>query len=167
MRTPRVMLGSAGVAAVVIVDAVAVLAGTADARVVLALCAAVAVAVAIHGVTSNPSSIGWALVLSGPPVVALLTHGCPSWLIGPLAALLLVASELASLSWEFRGVSPDEAFTRHRLTNIVRLGAVAFAAAVLVGLVSVLPAPGGTVAVVVAAVALAALARVTFASRTP
>lgn len=167
MRSPRALLAAAAVAAVVLVDAVAIVVGTPDARLLLCFSSAVAVALTVHGVTSKPVSIGWGLVLGAPPVVALLTHGRPSWLIGPLAAVLLLAGELGSLSWELRGAMPDEVLVRHRLMNVVRLGMVAMAAAVAIGLVNLIPSPGGTAAVVVAALALAIVARITFDSRTP
>lgn len=163
---PRVPLAIAAVALVILVDVVATVLVDHEAQVALIFCCFAAVATAIHTVARNLDSLSWMLVLSLPPVISLLLADSPTWLMGPLGALLFAACELAVLSWEFRGVAPDDALARRRAVNIAQLASLGLAASIVVSLASLAPSPGGTTAIVVATIALAGLARITFARRT-
>jgi hypothetical protein len=98
-------------------------------------------------------------------VVALAADASPTWLIGPLAAVLLVAGELNALSWELQGRKPLDAARRRRLLQIGGLGVLGVAAAALVAAAAAVPGPSGLAAVLLATVAFAALGGVLFAQR--
>ncbi|NIS33410.1 MAG: hypothetical protein GWN07_23095, partial [Actinobacteria bacterium] len=125
MTTPaRVILAACSVAIIVVVNATAAALGPDDARPALLLCGLVALRGAVQSAASNPAGFTSALYFSLPPVIALLAEDSPTWLIGPLGALLLVASELGALSRELHGTGPIDALAWRRLLNIGRLGAL-------------------------------------------
>jgi hypothetical protein len=127
----------------------------------LFLCAVWAVLAAVQAAARDPAALRWAILVSLPPVVALVADESPTWLVGPLGALLLVAAELNAVSWRLRGKdSPDD--LRRRLLNIAQLGALGIAGSLAVWLMSSVPTPGGMAALFVGVAALAGLASVTF-----
>ena len=128
----------------------------------LLLCAFFATVAAFHGVTSNPRDLAAALFLALPPVAALAAEGSPAWLIGPLAALLLLGGELCALAWTCEGSRPLNDVQRRRLRASGGLALMAATAGLLVGLLGRVPLPGGTLVLVGMAVVAAALARRVF-----
>lgn len=156
-----VSYGSAGVIVLVNVAALGLGPGG-GARPVLLLCALMAGWAAYRSVTDDPRALTVALLVSVAPVVALLADGSPTWLVGPLAALLLVAGELNVLGWELRGRGATADVPRHRLAEIGKLGALGAAAALAIGLATPAPAFGGMPALLLAAVAFVVLAGVLF-----
>lgn len=159
---PRLILGSCSVAIIAVVAVTAAALGPEAAQPWLLLSAGVAVITAVQGAASDPGDLAPALLFGLPPVIGLLADGSPTWLIGPLAVLLLVAGELNALAWESRGSGPLSTMRRHRLRSVGQLAAVGLVASLLVWMVGQGPAPRGTVAAVVAGVALAALGGVVF-----
>jgi hypothetical protein len=139
--------------------------GQEDGRPVLLLLALAASVAGIQSVARDPSALTWALLASVPALSGLLAEGSPTWLIGPLAALLLVAAELNALSWEIRGGQPVHALPANRLAYIGQIGALGLAASLVVGLSPSLPSPGGLPAVLFAAVALVILGIAMFGRR--
>lgn len=157
----RFVLRSSSIVAVVIVVGTAALFGPRDLRVWLLLCGALAVIAAAQAATLDPSDLTPALLLSLPPVIALLADGSPTWMIGPLGALLLVAGELNVLSWESQGIGPASG-ARRRLLNTTRLAGLGLAAALPVALLDAGQWLSGTTAVLLAAGAIAGLGALVF-----
>ena len=124
----------------------------------LLLCGILAVAAALQSMVWEAEGLGAAMLLSLPPLLAL-GAGAEAWLIGPLGALLLLASELNAASWEFRGADFTGVLARRRVASATQLTAAGSAASVVVvGAAGLGPSIGGTAAVVVAAAALAGVA---------
>lgn len=163
---PRIVAGSCSVAVVLLVVATAAVLGPDGARSWLLVSGGVAVIAAIQAVTSDPADLAPALLFSLPPVIALLADGSPTWLIGPLGALLLLAGELSALSWDLTGTKPMSTLRRQRLRSMGQLTVLALAASLLVTIVGRAPSPRGTVAALLAATALTAFGGVVF-RRTP
>lgn len=159
---PRVVLGVGSVAIVAVVVVAAAALAPDGARPWLLLSGVLAVVAAVQGVASDPRDLATALLLSLPPVIALVADGSPTWLIGPLGALLLVAGELNALSWECQVARPIGPVKRRRLLATGQLASIGVAASLAVGVVARGPWPGGTATAVVAAAALAALGGVVF-----
>lgn len=153
----RHLLRGSSVALFALVNGVAVLTGDGrGAAPLLAICGAMAVAAAAQAVVWGPEGLTPALLLSLPPLLALAAAGPGSWLIGPLAALLLLASELNAAGWEFRGAEAGGLLVRRRVASAARLAGGGIAASVLVmGAAGMGPSIEGTAVVVVAAAALA------------
>lgn len=163
---PRVIFASCSVAIIIVINVTAVILGPIALRPLQVVSGLIAASVAVQSVRWNPAGLAPALYFSLPPVIALLAGESPAWLIGPLGASLLVASELNALSWECRGSGPIDGLARRRLLNIGQLGGLGLVASLAIPAVASGPSPGGTAAVVVAAIALAGLARVTFGRAT-
>lgn len=159
---PRVALGIGSVAIVAVVVVAAAALAPEEARPWLLLSGVLAVVAGVQGVASDPSDLATALLLSLPPVIALVADGSPTWMIGPLGALLLVAGELNVLSWECQVARPIGPVNRRRLVSTGQLASMGVAASLAVGLVARGPWPGGMAAAAVAAAALAALGGVVF-----
>lgn len=157
-----VILACCSVLAIAAVNAIAAALGPDQAQALLLLCGVVAVGSAVQSVRWSPAALTSALFFSLPPVIGLLAGDSPAWLIGPVAVLLLVGSELNVLSWQCRGRGPTGVLARRRLLNIGQLGALGLVASFVVSAVVSGPSPGGIAAVMIAAAALAAVARMTF-----
>lgn len=157
-----VVLGASSVAIVAAVGLSATRVSTSDPKVWLYFCVALAVATAFQSVTSEPRDLTPALLFSVPPVMALVAEGSPTWLIGPLGVLLLLAGELSALSWEFQGEDRPGPVTVRRLGRTALLVALALAASVTVDVASRLPILEGTPAFMMAAAALAGIGLVVF-----
>ncbi|HLT89423.1 MAG TPA: hypothetical protein VKZ85_00655 [Woeseiaceae bacterium] len=136
MTRPRVVLASCSVALVALVVITGALLGPEGARTWLLVCGGAAVFAAVQAASSNPADLTPTLVLALPPVLGLLVGGSPAWLIGPLGALLLAASELNALAWECGGADALSAAKRRRLVDVIRLVALGAGASLLVGLVA-------------------------------
>jgi hypothetical protein len=143
------------------VSIAAVDAGEAGALLVLGgLCA---VAAAVHAVIWGPEALTSALLLSLPPLFVLAADGTGSWLIGPLAALLLLAGELNAVGWEFPGGGASSLLMRRRVSGAALLAGGGAAASVAVLAAAGLgPSLSGLAALIAAAGALAALGWVIF-----
>jgi hypothetical protein len=133
MPPPRIVLGAGSVVLLATAVGIALAFGPDRARPLLLLCGALAVAVAIHSTLVEPADITPALLLALPPVAALAADVSPSWLIGPLATLLLLAAELSVLGWRWRGRGPLSPVQRRRLFDLAVLGLLAMAASLAVG----------------------------------
>lgn len=162
-ESAQLLLRSCSVAIFGLVNAAAVTMGPAgQARPMLLFCGLLAVAAALQSMVWEAEGLGAAMLLSLPPLLAL-GGGAESWLIGPLGALLLLASELNAASWEFRGGDSTGVLARRRVASAAQLSAAGSAASVVVvGAAGLGPSLGGTAAVVVAAAALAGLASLFF-----
>jgi hypothetical protein len=113
VKRPRLVLAASSVALFAAVAVLAVLA--APWRVWLAASAGLALIAALQSVTADPRDLATALLLSLPPVLALLADAAPTWLVGPLAVLLLVAGELGAMSLDCQGATHLTAAARARL----------------------------------------------------
>lgn len=100
MRQPRRILAFASWAIIAVVLGAATALGPRDERVWLLFCGVLALAAALQSATSDPAALAPSLLLSLPPVVALVADGSPTWMIAPLGTALLMAGELNALSWE-------------------------------------------------------------------
>lgn len=163
---PRILFASCSVTIIIVVNLTAVLLGPIAVRPLLVVSGLIAASVAVQSVRWNPAGLAPALYFSLPQVIAMLAGESPAWLIGPLGASLFIAAELHALSWECRGSGPIDALARRRMLNIGQLGGLGLVASLAVPAVAAGPSPGGTAAVVIAAIALAVLARVTFGRAT-
>jgi hypothetical protein len=161
---PRTALAAGSVAIIAAVNVTGMALGPSQMhmQLFLAIFTAVAIVVSVQSVTWDPAILLTALLLSLPAVIALLADGSPTWLIGPLAALLLVAAELNALSWKLHGAKSVDAAARRRVLEIGTLGGLGLLAALAVGLVAAGPSLAGVAAVLTAATALAALGYVVF-----
>ncbi len=158
----RWVLASASLALFVGVLLLAVVHGPREARLLLLAFAALAGGAAVQSLTSEPRDLIPALVLALPPVMALAAPGSPTWLIGPLAVLLLLAGELNALSWDCRGPFPMSAVQRHRLLDTGVLVLLGLVGVLVVEAVVVGGVAGGRIAVALAALALGSLGLVMF-----
>lgn len=158
----RPVLGAAAVALVTGVVTIGIAFGPPEAGGWLLIAAVPAVILTIQAAGSDPRDLIPAVLLGLFPVLALLLDGSPAWLIGPLAACLLLACELAALSWECqgeRGLSPAR---RRRLLAAIRLGAIAAAAGLAIGLIGATGVRAGTALVLGSMAALAGMGAVLF-----
>lgn len=154
---PRIVLACFSVAIVAAVVVTAAAFGPEAPRRWLLLCGMLAVVAALQSVTAEDRDLAAALLLSLPPVLALASEGSPTWLIASLGALLLMAGELNALSWECQVPGPMKAGIPRRLLDTAGLAAVGLGGSLAVYFVAQVSTFGGTGAVVLAAVALAAL----------
>jgi hypothetical protein len=155
MRRPRLVLAAASVALFAAVAVLAVPAAPTSWRIWLAGSAGLALIAALQSVAADPRDVAAALLLSLPPVLALLAHGSPTWLVGPLAVLLLVASEMGALSWDCQGAVGLTPAARARLLGIAPLAGLGLLGALLVGIVARVPIPATGLALAAAAAAAA------------
>lgn len=162
----RRTLALGAVTAVLIANLIAVLMGGGELQWLVYASAAVATLTAVLAVVTSGEAIAGAFVFSLPAVLALLATDAGRWLIGPIGALLLLAGELSAWSWEYAGVVPAEPeVMSQRGLDVARLAGLGLLASVAVSIAGLGRLQGGSAAVVVAAVAVAALARLTFARR--
>jgi hypothetical protein len=136
MSRPRLVLASASLGFLLLVMLMAIDLGPDRARPWLMISSGVALIAAVQSVASDPRDLTLALVLCMPSVLALLAEGSPTWLIGPLGALLLLAGELNALSWDCHGVAELNPVTRRRLSRAGWLSGFALVAAVGVAFVA-------------------------------
>jgi hypothetical protein len=166
MTRPRTVLAAASVVLLLAVLVTALAAGPYLHRPWLAFCGLLALAMALPSITSEPKDFAWVLVFSLPPVAALVARGSPTWLAGPLAALLLVSAELNTLSWEWEPGGAFDRVRRRRLTEVAWVAGFGLAASLAVLMVARRPVMDGTIAVVAAAGGLAAVGWVVFGAAT-
>ena len=159
MIRPRTVLAAASLALLLAVLLTALVAGPWLSRPWLSLSALMAIAMALLSVTSEPKDLAWALLFSAPPVAALAAEGSPTWLIGVLAAGLLIAAELNTLSWEWPAGGASDVVQR-RFLEIGVLAGLGVVASLAVFAVARGPVMGPTSALVVAGGGLAALSRI-------
>jgi hypothetical protein len=159
---PRLLLGASSVALLASVTLTAASLGPEIGRPVMTISALVAIGFAIQSAAWDSRVLPSALLFSLPPVVSLLGADAPTWLIGPMGALLLVGVELNAVSWLMPAMGPLDPLTRSRLLSIGGIGGLGLAASPAVWWVGSAPVGGGIAGVVVAALALAALAFVMF-----
>lgn len=160
-RTRRLL--AAGSCALIVVAAAVGVVGTPGESGVLVLIVAIAVIVfAIQAAISDPSDLSVALLLSAWPVLAILEETPDSWLIGPLAVLLLLAGELNALSWASQGQEPLNAIARRRLAASFRLAGVALLASLGVSALGRTWVSGTGVAYVLGVAGLVGLAVMVF-----
>jgi hypothetical protein len=157
VTTTRAVLGGWSVAIIAVVVFTASAVGPGNMRLWLLLCSAIAVGAALQSVALDPPDLTTALLFSLGPLLGLLADGSPAWLIGPLAALLLLAAELNALSWACQADGSMNARHQRRLRSAGWLAALAFAAASVVSAVAHVPAAGGTLSLILAVALLAAL----------
>lgn len=157
-----ILLASCAVTIFAAVNVAAATLGPAAARPLLLLFTVAAVGVAAQTAALEFAALRWALLFSMPPVIALVAEGSPTWLIGPLATLLFVASELCALSWEIRGAGSSAPIPWDRLRIVGQLGALGLVASLAVEGIASGPVLGGTLAVVLGGIALVGLALAVF-----
>lgn len=160
----RIILAAGSVTVIGVVVYAATVLGPPDVRTWLMLCGIIAVLAALQSAALDPSDLAVALLFSAPPVIALVADGSPTWLIGPLAALLLVAGELNALSWECLGTEPTGGVVP-RLLNIGRVAALGMAVSLPIGVITPGGVPGGALVVAVAAAVLALAGSAVFSGR--
>lgn len=155
--TPRMVLATLSVAALAVAVFVAAPLGPPAARRWLLVSAILAVIAAVQTAASDPRDLKTALLLALPPIIALLAHGAPTWLIAPLGVLLLVSAETAAMSWASQDAGRLTDVQRHHLRTLAGLAAIGLLAGLaVVRAVPRLPATG-TVPLLLAAAALAGL----------
>jgi hypothetical protein len=162
MSRPRRLLAASSVALFAAVAVLAVLAGPAAWRGWLVASAGLALIAALQSVAADPRDLAPALLLTLLPVLGLMADGAPTWLVAPLAVLLLTASELGALSWDCRGAATMTPAARAQLLAIAPLAGIGLLAALLAGLVARLPVPAAGIALAGAAAAAAAAAHLLF-----
>lgn len=162
MKRARVVLASCFVSIIAFVVVVAAMLGPDEAQPWLLFCGVAALIAAVQSAASDPSDLGLALLLSLPPVIFLVADGSPTWLVGPFGALLLIAGELNARSWECEGAGPVSATNWRRLKDTGQLSSLALAASLVVGAVASGLSPGGAVAALLAATAIATAGLVVF-----
>lgn len=162
MKQPRVVLASGSVSIITVVVVVAAALGPNETQPWLLFCGVAALVAAVQSATSDPADVAYALLLSLPPVIALVAEGSPTWLVGPFGALLLVAGELNALSWACEGAGPMSARNRRRLLSTGQISSLGLAASLVVGAVAPGPWPGGTAAALSAATAVAMVGLIVF-----
>lgn len=167
MIVGRQVLATCSVALFLVVTGVAIAFAPDGAQGWLLIAGLAAGVTAIQSVASDPRDLAPALVFSLFPVLSLLTPGSPAWLVGPLAALLVVAAELSVLSWAWQGGRPPPPLRRRRLVEVAWLGALGLAGGLAVGVIRFGPLPGGALVALVATAALVGVGHVIFSRRSP
>lgn len=157
MMRPRAVLGACSVAIIGIVIVSAAALGPAAPRPWLISSGILAVIMAVQSAMFDPRELVLAMLFSLPPVLALVADGSPTWLIGPLSVLLLVAGELNALCWDAPSTGPLDAVKRRRLLRAGQLAGLGLAGSLLVMAVGSGPSPDGTLTVAVASLLLAVL----------
>lgn len=159
MMRPRAVLGACSVAIFGIVVVTTAALGPAAPRPWLVSSGILAVIMAVQSATSDPRELVLAMLFSLPPVFALVADGSPTWLIGPLGVLLLVAGELNALCWDVPRTGPLDAVKRRRLFRAGQLAGLGLVGSLLVVAIASGPSPDGTLTVAVASVLLVVLGR--------
>lgn len=132
----RVILASASLAILIGVALSGVLLAPERLRPWLWTSAGLAAITGLQSIASDPRDIGFALLFTLPPLIALTADGSPTWLIGPLAALLLLAGELNALSWACQAAGTMSPVKRRRLARAGQLTALGLVVAVIVAVVT-------------------------------
>lgn len=158
----RRAFAAASVGLILFVVAASIALGPAGPRVWLVVSGVLAAGAAVQAVGLAPADLGLALLFSLPPVLALTSGGSPTWLIGPLGALLFVAAELGALSWECQGGFPLRAVQRRRLVRGLGLGGAGFVAALLIDFAASRVPLGSAPGLVLAAAFVAAAGALVF-----
>jgi hypothetical protein len=167
VKRPRLVLAAASVALFAAVALLAVLAAPPPWRAWLAACAGLALIAALQSVAADPRDLATALLLSLPPVLALLADAAPTWPVGPLAVLLLVASELGAMSWDCQGTTDLTPAARARLMAMAPLAGLGLLGALVVTMVGRVPVPAAGFALAGAAAVAAVGAHLLFRGRGP
>lgn len=154
----RTMIAAASVAAIATAVVTALYFGPPQHRVWLSVSGILGLAMTFPSLFVDPRDLLPALVFSAAPVMALVSDGAPAWLIAPLAVLLLLGGELNAWCWESDGPRGLSREGRQRLVRIGQLCAVALAGSLAVVAAAQWAWLDSTVAVTVAASALAGLA---------
>lgn len=158
MRGPtRVAVAASSVAAIALAVVLSLLLNPREIRAWLAVPGVVAVALSISSVVAEPRELLAALLFGATPVMGLAGEGAPSWMIGPLAVLLLVGGELNAWSWELGGSESAGRGGRRRLVDVGRLAAVGLVGSFAVSVAAQSTLLGGWVALGVAAGAIAGM----------
>ncbi len=152
MSRTRVLFGWGSVVLVILVVGIALTASPTGVRWWLAVVGVVGVLMAVPAAFSDPRELTPALVLSLAPVAVLLFGDATSWLVPPLASLLLVAAELNAMGWAGQGTRVDA--VPRRLAQAGMLGVLGLAGAAVVLALGQRSWLSGTVAVLVAAAAV-------------
>jgi hypothetical protein len=153
--SPRVLVAAASVGAIAAAVVLSLALGPRETGSLLAVPGVAAIALSVSSVVAEPRELLAALFLATAPTMALVHPEASSWMIGPIAVLLLLGAELNAWSWELGGSEPIE--WRRRLVSIVQLAAMGLAASLVVGIAARAVWLNGLVAVGVAAAAIAAL----------
>lgn len=158
----RMLLALAAVGLVAGVALVAAVLNPPGTRSWLVVCAALAAAMAVQAVSSEPRDLIPALLFALIPVIGLASEGSPWWLGPPFAALLLIAGELSALTWEGPvRMSEDGSFTT-RLWEAGIVGGLGLGVAVVLGAFGATSLTGGTWSVLLGSAGLVAVASVVF-----
>ena len=132
--------------------------GPIEGRIWLSVIGVAAIVLCFPSLLVSPRDLLATVVASLAPLMALASEGEPSWLIGPVAALLLLGAELNALCWEMQGPSALQSDARVRVSRIAALTLLGLAASFTVTIAARSSWLDGTVAVAVASCGLAALA---------
>jgi hypothetical protein len=117
----------------------------------------VAIALSISSVVAEPRELLASLVLGAAPLMGLAAQDASSWMIGPLAVLLLMGGELNAWGWELGGSESTGRAGRRRIVGIMRLATMGLVASLAVSVAARSTSFDGLVAVGLAAAALAGL----------
>lgn len=154
----RTVAAAASVAVIATAVGTALYFGPPQYRVWLGVSGILGLAMTFPSLFVDPRDLLPALVFSAAPVMALVSDGAPTWLIAPLAVLLLLGGELNAYCWESDGPEGLAREGRQRLVRIAQLGAVALVASLAVAAAAQKAWLDSTAAVAVAASALVGLA---------
>lgn len=161
----RTLFGAGAVGTLALVVTLGALLGPPSARLWLVLAGGLAVVAAVQSLVAAPRDLALALVLVVPALVALGADEAPTWLVAPLGALLLLAGEFQTLSWENRASWPATEVQKRRHARTVALAFLGLAAACGVYIIGAgfgLAVPG-TLAVAGSALAFVVLGHLLFA----
>lgn len=152
---PRALVAAASVGAIAAAVALSLALGPQEIRALLTVPGVAAIALSVSSVVAEPRELLAALVLAALPTVGLAHEDASSWMIGPLAVLLLLGGELNAWSWELGGREPIE--WGRRLASVAQLAAMGMGASMAVSVAARAALLSGLAAVGVAAAATAAL----------
>ncbi len=153
----RTVIGLASICTISTAVVMSWVLGPSETRIYLSVPALVAIAMSVSSVMAEPRELLAALVIGATPLMALVSDGAASWMIGPLGVLLLIGGELNVWSWELVGAGSVMPDGRRRLLSIMRLAVLGLFLSLAVGVAAQSTLFSGLVAVGVAAAALAAL----------
>jgi hypothetical protein len=139
---------------------IAIPGGTAESRVWMYGVGIALVVFAIQSGISDPSDLAFALVLGAAPLLAMLAGEGATWLIGPLAVLLLLGGELNALAWVHQGREALDDVGRRRLMASLRVAVVALIASLGVSGLGRILTSGTGVAYLLGAIGLVGMALV-------
>jgi hypothetical protein len=119
----------------------------------------------ISSVAANPRELTVALICGSAVVMGLLAEGAPSWMISPLAVLLLIGGELNAWTWDLGGTQRLTLGARGRARTLAWLAGTALLASLAVGVAAQWSLLRGPASAAVAAAALALISRIALPSR--